>query len=51
VAYLSAGALVSLLGTREVLAVAGGGALVVSLAAALRLRRAWPADPPLTVQA
>ena len=51
VAFLTAGALVSLLGTREVLAVAGAGAVLVWLAAALLLRRSWPADAPAPVGA
>jgi MFS family permease len=51
VAFLTAGALVSLLGTRELLAIAGAGALVVWLLAALLLRRSWPADAPAPVQA
>jgi hypothetical protein len=51
VAFLSAGALVSLLGTRELLAVAGVGALLVWLSAALLLRRSWPAEAPAPAQA
>lgn len=44
VAFLAAGALVSLIGTREVLALAGVGALVVWVAAGLLLRGRWPAE-------
>ena len=51
VAFLTAGALVSLLGTRELIALAGAGALVVWLAAVLLLRRSWPADVPAPAQA
>jgi MFS family permease len=51
VAFLTAGVLVSLIGTRELIAVAGGGALVVWLLASLRLRRSWPVGAPGTVAA
>jgi hypothetical protein len=51
VAFLTAGALVSLLGTRELLAIAGGGALLVWSMAALLLRRSWPAEAPAPAQA
>ena len=42
-AYVGAGALIALLGTRGMFAVAGTGALVVWLLAALALRGVWPA--------
>jgi MFS family permease len=45
IAYLLAGLLVSVLGTRESIAVAGGGALALTLWAAVALRRA--PDPEL----
>lgn len=45
-AFLSAGALVALIGTRPLLAVAGAGALVVWAAASVLLRRSWPAEAP-----
>ena len=49
IAFVSAGALVSLIGTRALLAVAGAGALLVWLAASFLLRRAWPSEAaPLT---
>jgi MFS family permease len=51
IAFLTAGVLVSLLGTRELLAIAGAGALLVWLAASLQLRRIWPEDAPGAVQA
>ena len=51
IAFLTAGALVSLLGVRELLAVAGAGALFVWAAAALVLRRSWPAEAPATAGA
>lgn len=51
VAFLTAGALVSLLGTRELLALAGAGALVVWLAASLLLPRSWPAEAPAPARA
>jgi MFS family permease len=51
VAFLTAGALVSLLGTRELLAIAGAGALLVWSVAALLLRRSWPAEAPAPAQA
>jgi MFS family permease len=44
VAFLSAGALITLLGTRTLLAVAGAGALLVWAAAAVLLRRSWAAE-------
>src|SRR4051794_38731925 len=44
VAFLSAGFLISLLGTREVLALSGAGALLVWIVASLMLRRSWPAE-------
>jgi MFS family permease len=47
VAFLTAGVLISLLGVRELLAVAGVGAVLVWLAAALVLRRSWPAEAPV----
>jgi MFS family permease len=46
VAFLTAGALVSLIGTREVLAAAGAGAAIVWMVAGLLLRRSWPAEVP-----
>jgi hypothetical protein len=51
VAFLTAGALVSLLGTRELLAVAGVGALLVWLAAAVLLPRSWPVEAPAPAKA
>jgi MFS family permease len=50
-AFLTAGALISLLGTRELLAVAGGGALLVWIVASLTLRRSWPAEAPAPARA
>jgi predicted MFS family arabinose efflux permease len=44
VAFLSAGALITLLGTRTLLAAAGAGALLVWAAAAVLLRRSWAAE-------
>jgi MFS family permease len=48
VAFLTAGALVSLIGTRSLLAVAGAGALLVWLTALLLLRRARLAEATAT---
>ena len=45
-AFLSAGTLVSLAGTRELFAIAGAGGLAVWLAAALALRGTWAAGEP-----
>jgi MFS family permease len=46
-AFLGAGALLTLMGTRPLLAIAGGGALVVWAAAAVALRGRWePAPQP-----
>jgi hypothetical protein len=44
-AFISAGALISALGTRTMFGVAGAGALVVWLAALLSLRRVWTEAP------
>jgi MFS family permease len=41
VAFLSAGALVSLVGTRELFVIAGAGGLLVWMAAAIALRGTW----------
>lgn len=49
VAFLTAGALVALFGTRTLLVVAGVGALVVWLAAGLLLRRSWRAEAAVGV--
>jgi MFS family permease len=49
-AFLSAGALISLLGTRELLAVAGIGAILVWLVAAVLLRRSWPAEAAVAAE-
>jgi MFS family permease len=46
VAFLFAGALVSVIGTRELLVVAGIGGLAVWAMAALLLRRSWGAEAP-----
>jgi MFS family permease len=43
-AFLTAGALVSLVGTRELLAVAGAGGIVVWAVAGVMLRRSWPVE-------
>ncbi len=51
VAFVTAGALVSLLGTRELLAIAGAGAVAVWALASLLLRRSWPVDVPAPAQA
>ena len=51
VAFVTAGALVSLLGTRELLAIAGAGAVAVWALASLLLRRSWPVDAPAPAQA
>jgi MFS family permease len=48
IAFLTAGALVSLIGTRGLLAIAGVGAVLVWAAAAVLLRRSWPAEAPAT---
>jgi MFS family permease len=45
-AFLTAGLLVSLLGVRELLAVAGIGVMLVWIAASVMLRRSWPAEAP-----
>jgi putative MFS transporter len=44
-AFISAGALISWLGTRGMFAIAGVGALIVWVAALLSLRRVWSAAP------
>lgn len=49
VAFLTAGGLVALFGTRTLLVVAGAGALVVWLAAGLLLRRSWRAEAAVGV--
>jgi MFS family permease len=46
IAFVSAGALVSLLGTRSLLLIAGAGAAAVWAAAGLLLRRSWPSELP-----
>jgi MFS family permease len=46
IAFVTAGALVSLLGTRSLLLIAGAGAAAVWAGAALLLRRSWPAELP-----
>jgi MFS family permease len=43
-AFIGAGAIIALLGTRAMFAVAGVGALIVWVAAALSLRRVWQAS-------
>jgi MFS family permease len=49
VAFLTAGVLVSAIGTRELLAVAGIGALCVWGVAAVLLRRSWSSEAPTAV--
>jgi MFS family permease len=47
IAFLTAGALVSLVGTRVLLAIAGGGGILIWAFASASLRRQWPdADVP-----
>jgi MFS family permease len=46
VAFVMAGALVSALGVREVLELAGAGTVVTGLLAGVSLRRAWPRGQP-----
>jgi MFS family permease len=46
IAFLAAGALIELIGVREVLTVAGAGTIAVWATAALLLRRSWPAEAP-----
>jgi hypothetical protein len=46
VAFVAAGAMVSLLGTRETFAIAGAGGLVVWAVAAIALRDAWSERAP-----
>jgi hypothetical protein len=46
IAFLAAGALIELIGVREVLTIAGAGTIAVWATAALLLRRSWPAEAP-----